>query len=91
VVLELNAAFLDWAFTEKVLLAEIVQLQSNWAISYHGEDRIVLDRNERGHTLLIVDSSKMGSFFVAEATRLVARCEEELRSFAIDEGHGPDW
>ena len=91
-VVALNAAFLDWAFSEKVLLAEIVQLQSNWAISYHGEDRIVLDRNDRGHTLLIVDSTKMSSFFVVEATRLVAACEDELRSFALDEGFaGPDW
>ena len=92
VVVALNAAFLDWAFNEKVLLAELVQLQSNWAISYHGEDRIILDRNERGHTLLIVDSSKMSAFFVSEARRLVAACEEELRGFALNEGHpGPDW
>ncbi len=92
VVVALNASFLDWAFDEKVLLAELVQLQSNWAISYHGEDRIVLDRNDRGHTLLIIDSSKMSSFFLAEARRLVAACEDELRAFALNEGHpGPDW
>ena len=48
VVAALNAEFLDWYFTEKVVLAELVQLQANWAISYHGDDRIVLDRNERG-------------------------------------------
>ena len=92
VVVALNAAFLDWSFAEKVLLAELVQLQSNWAISYHGEDRIVLDRNERGHTVLIVYSSKMGSFFLSEARRLLAACEDELREFAMNEGHpGPDW
>ena len=92
VVVALNAAYLDWAFNEKVLLAELVQLQSNWAISYHGDDRIILDRNERGHTLLIVDSSKMSSFFVSEARRLVAACDDELRAFALNEGHpGPDW
>ena len=92
VVAMLNAEFLDWYFPEKVVLAELVQLQANWSISFHGEDRIVLDRNERGHTLLIVDSTKMSSFFVAEATRLVAACEDELRSFTLDEGFaGPDW
>ena len=46
----LNASFLDWSFNEKVLLATLVQLQANWSISFHGDDRIVLDRNERGHT-----------------------------------------
>jgi hypothetical protein len=91
VVTALNAAYLDWAFDERVVLAELVQLQSNWSISFHGEDRIVLDRNERGHTLLIVDSTKMNSFLVAEANRLIAKCEQELRDFARDEGRGPDW
>jgi hypothetical protein len=91
VVTALNAAYLDWSFSEKVVLAEVVQLQANWSISFHGEDRIVLDRNERGHTLLIVDSTKMTSFLVSEANRLVAACEAELRTFARDEGHGPDW
>ncbi len=91
VVVALNAAFVDWAFSEKVVLAEIVQLQANWSISFHGEDRMVLDRNERGHTLLMIDSSKMSTFLVSEAHRLVAACEQELRTFSLDEGHGPDW
>ena len=75
----LNAAFLDWYFPEKVVLAELVQLQANWSISYHGEDRIVLDRNERGHTLLIVDSSRMNSFLMAQANR---RRTRRMRSCA---------
>src|SRR4029450_11148260 len=71
----LNSAFLDWSFTEKVLLAALVQLQANWSISFHGEDRIVLDRNERGHTLLIVDSSRMTAFLVRGRRRPAARAE----------------
>ena len=85
VVGALNAAYLDWSFPEKVVLAGVVQLQANWSISYHGDDRIVLDRNERGHTLLVVDSTKMNPFLVAEAIRLRDACEEELRRFAIGE------
>jgi len=87
VVAALNAAFLDWSFAEKVVLAGIVQLQANWSISYHGDDRIVLDRNERGHTLLIVDSTKMTPFLVGEAIRLRDACEEELRRFAVGESN----
>lgn len=86
VVAVLNAAYLDWYFPEKVVLAELVQLQANWSISYHGEDRIVLDRNERGHTLLIVDSTRMTPFLIAQATRLRDECDEELRRFALGDG-----
>lgn len=90
VVGSLNAAFLDWSFSQKVVLAEIVQLQANWGVSFHGDDRIVLDRNERGHTLLIIDSTKMTTFLVAEARRLAADCDEELRRFALGDGVSPD-
>jgi hypothetical protein len=90
VVAVLNATFLDWQFTEKVVLAELVQLQANWAISFHGDDRIVLDRNERGHTLLIVDSTRMTPFFVSQANRLRDACDEELRRFSLGDGISTD-
>ena len=90
VVNALNAAFLDWYFAERVVLAELVQLQANWGISFHGDDRIVLDRNDRGHTLLIVDSTKMSSFLVNEARRLADACAEELRRFTLGDGVSPD-
>jgi hypothetical protein len=90
VVASLNAAFLDWSFSEKVVLAEIVQLQANWGISFHGDDRIVLDRNDRGHTLLIVDSTKMSAFLVNEVRRLRDAAEEELRRFTLGDGISPD-
>jgi hypothetical protein len=86
----LNAEFLDWYFSEKVVLAEIVQLQANWGISFHGDDRIVLDRNERGHTLLITDSTKMSTFLVNEAQRLAGACDEELRRFTLGDGVSRD-
>lgn len=91
VVAAFNAAYLDWYFSEKVVLAELVQLQANWAISFHGDDRIVLDRNERGNTLLIVDSTKMSAFFVSEARRAVEACEEEQRRFTLGDGTSTDW
>jgi hypothetical protein len=90
VVAALNAEYLDWYFPEKVVLAELVQLQANWGISFHGEDRLVLDRNERGHTLLVVDSTKMSAFLVNEARRLAEACEEELRRFTLGDGVSTD-
>jgi hypothetical protein len=86
VVAVLNATFLDWSFSEKVVLAELVQLQADWSISFHGEDRIVLDRNERGHTLLVVDSTRMIPFLVGEARRAAEACQEELRRFTLGDG-----
>ena len=89
-VATLNAEYLDWYFPEKVVLAELVQLQANWGISFHGDDRIVLDRNERGHTLLVIDSTKMSSFLVNEARRLAEACAEELRRFTLGDGVSSD-
>jgi hypothetical protein len=86
VVAVLNATFLDWSFSEKVVLAELVQLQADWSISFHGDDRIVLDRNERGHTLLVVDSTRMTPFLVGEARRAADACEEALRQFTLGDG-----
>ncbi len=86
VVAALNAAHMDWYFSEKVVLAGLVQLQANWSISYHGDDRIVLDRNERGHTLLLVDSTKLSPFLAGQAERLRDECDEELRRFALGDG-----
>lgn len=90
VVAALNAEHLDWYFAERVVLAELVQLQANWSISFHGDDRIVLDRNERGHTLQMVDSTKMTSFLVNEAKRLAESCHEELRRFTLGDGVSSD-
>jgi hypothetical protein len=90
VVASLNAAFLDWYFSEKVVLAAVVQLQANWSISFHGDDRIVLDRDERGHTLLIVDSTRMTAFLVAEGRRAADEADEELRRFTLGDGVSPD-
>jgi hypothetical protein len=90
VLAALNAAFMDWYFSEKVVLAELVQLQANWSISFHGEDRIVLDRNERGHTLLLVDSTRMTAFLVAEGRRAAEEADEELRRFTLGDGISPD-
>ena len=86
VVAELNAAYLDWSFSEKVVLAQLVQLQADWSIGFHGDDRIVLDRNERGHTLLITDSTKMTPFLVAQVKRYLEECAAEQRRFTLGDG-----
>jgi hypothetical protein len=85
VVAALNAVYLDWSFTEDVVVAELVQLQANWSISFHGEDRIVIGANERGRTVLIVDSTKMTPFLLAQAQAHAEACDAALREFAVGE------
>jgi hypothetical protein len=85
VVAALDAAYLDWSFSEAVVLAELVQLQANWSISFHGEDRIVIGQNERGRTVLIVDSTKMSPFLLAQAQAHAEACDAALREFALGE------
>jgi hypothetical protein len=85
VVTALNAAYLDWSFSEDVVLAELVQLQANWSLSFHGEDRIVIGVNERGRTILIVDSTKMTPFLLAQAQAQAEASDAALREFAIGE------
>lgn len=86
VVAALNAAYMDWSFREEVVLAELTQLQSNWSISFHGEDRIVIGATERGRTLLIVDSTKMTPFLISQAQRLAEACDAVLRQFSLGDG-----
>lgn len=90
VVAALNAAYLDWSFREEVVLAELTQLQSNWSISFHGDDRIVIGATERGRTLLIVDSTKMTPFLISQAQRLAEACDDELRRFTLGDGMTTD-
>lgn len=87
VVTAMNAAYIDWSFSEDVVLSELVQLQSNWSISFHGEDRIVLGLNERGRTVLIVDSTKMTPFLVSQAQTHAEACDAALREFAIGDSN----
>lgn len=87
VVTALNAAYLDWSFADDVVLAELVQLQSNWSLSFHGEDRIVIAANARGRTVLIVDSTKMTPFLLAQAQAHAEACDAALRQFAIGDAN----
>ncbi|MEO6577537.1 MAG: hypothetical protein ABIO99_01375 [Candidatus Limnocylindria bacterium] len=50
----------------------------------------MLDRNERGHTLLIVDSTKMTAFLISEARRLDHASADELRRFTLGDGISAD-
>jgi hypothetical protein len=83
---QLDADYLDWSFSRSVVVAVIVQLQSNWMADYRNSDGIVLREGTAGPELVIEDSSRVDPWIVRQAERLHAACEERLRVFAIEEG-----
>ena len=86
IVDRLNGDYLDWSFAREVVVAAIVQLQSNWMADYRNSDGIVLRDGSAGPELLIEDSSRVDPWLVRQAQRLAAACREQLRRFAIEEG-----
>ena len=86
IVDQLNADYLDWSFSRKVVLATIVQLQANWLSDYRNSDGIVLRDGTAGPELTIEDSSRVDPWVVRQAERRAAACEARLAAFAIEEG-----
>jgi hypothetical protein len=89
VVDQLNREYLDWSFSRAVVLATVVQLQSNWQSDYRNSDGIVLRDDDVGPELLIEDSSRVDPWIVRQAERRHAACLESLRQFSIEEGAAP--
>jgi hypothetical protein len=85
----LNADYLDWSFTRRVVLDGIVQLQSNWLSDYRTRDGILLEEGEAGPELTVEDSSRVDPWIVRQVERLAAECREVLRTFARDQGGLP--
>jgi hypothetical protein len=89
IVDRLNAEHLGWSFSRPVVVDAIVQLQANWMSDYRNADGIVLGRDDAGDTVTIEDTSRVDPWIVRQVARLVARCEDRLREFAIAEGATP--
>ena len=78
----LNAAYLDWLFTRRVVVDVLVALQSNWMADYRNASGIVLDDGERGPVVTLEDSSRVDPWIVQQAQREVRACREALDAFA---------
>ena len=89
VVDRLNADYLDWSFSRKVVIAAAVQLQANWQADYGNSDGILLQDGSAGPEIVIEDSMRVDPWIVRQADRLQADCMERLRAFAIEEGAIP--
>jgi hypothetical protein len=86
----LNAEFLDWAFSARVVSDTIAQLQANWIADYGTVEGIRLEDDPLGAWLEIDDSARTGPWLVEQAQRLAAECRNQLREFARGEGRATE-
>ncbi len=89
VVDRLNAEHVDWSFSRPVVLAAIVQLQTNWMADYRNTSGIQLTDGRTGPEVTIESSARVDPWMIAQTTRLAAACTGRLRAFAVEEGAIP--
>ena len=78
----LNATYLDWLFSERVLADTILQLQANWMADYRNMSGIVIDDGPAGATVTIEDSTRVDPWIVRQAQRLAGECRAALDEFS---------
>ncbi len=89
IVDRLNAEHVDWSFSRPVVVAALVQLQSNWMSDYRNASGVELESSAQGETVTIEDSSRVDPWIIRQVDRLAEACTERLRTFAVDEGSIP--
>jgi hypothetical protein len=82
IVDRLNATYLDWLFSERVVADAIVQLGANWAADYRSTGGIVLEDAPLGATVTVEDSTRVDPWIVRQAERQAAACREALLDFS---------
>jgi len=78
----LNATYLDWLFTSRVVADVLVTLQANWMADYRNASGIVLEDGPYGPTVTLEDSSRVDPWIVRQAHREAVECRERLAAFA---------
>ncbi|HEX5591663.1 MAG TPA: hypothetical protein VFX65_15320 [Candidatus Limnocylindrales bacterium] len=82
IVDRLNARYLDWLFSERVVADALVQLASNWAADYRSTGGLVLEDGPLGATVVVEDSTRVDPWIVRQAQRLASECHEALIAFS---------
>ena len=89
IVDRLNATYLDWLFTDRVVVDALLQLQTNWMADYRNTSGIVLDDGEYGATVEIEDSTRVDPWIVRQVERDLVACQERLNAFSrLDRASG---
>jgi hypothetical protein len=82
IVDRLNATYVDWLFSERVVGDAILQLAANWAADYRTTGGLVVDDGPVGVTVTIEDSSRVDPWIVRQAHRQADACREALIDFS---------
>jgi hypothetical protein len=82
IVDRLNATYLDWLFTSRVVADAVLQLQANWMADYRNSSGIVIEDGPSGPTVQIEDSSRVDPWLVRQAEREAAACRNALAEFS---------
>src|SRR4029079_620975 len=82
IVARLNAIYVDWLFSDRVVVDAILQLQTNWMAYYRNWSGIVVADGEYGSTVEIEDSSRVDPWIVRQVERELAACRDRLDAFS---------
>ena len=82
IVARLNAIYVDWLFSDRVVVDAILQLQTNWMADYRNSSGIVVADGEYGATVEIEDSSRVDPWIVRQVERELAACRDRLDAFS---------
>jgi hypothetical protein len=82
VVDRLNATYLDWLFSERVVADAVMQLASNWAADYRSTGGVILDDGPYGPRVTVEDSTRVDPWITRQAQRAAAACREALADFS---------
>jgi hypothetical protein len=81
IVDRLNATYVDWLFTDRVVIDAILQLQTNWMVDYRNSSGIIVDDGAYGPTVEVEDSTRVDPWIVRQVEREIAACRERLDAF----------
>jgi hypothetical protein len=82
IVGRLDATYLDWLFSAKVVAGVALQLQANWMVDYRNSSGIIIEEGPSGATITIEDSSRVDPWIVRQARREAVSCTERLAEFS---------
>ena len=82
IVDRLNATYVDWLFTDRVVVDAILQLQTNWMADYRNASGIIVDDGVYGPTIEVEDSSRVDPWIVRQVERELVACRERLDAFS---------
>lgn len=82
VVDRLNALWLDWLFSPRVVTDVALQLQANWMADYRNSSGIIVEDGHYGPTIRIEDSPRVDPWIVRQAEREATACRARLAEFS---------